>query len=435
MKIKLLVIFIFSFILSHGQMAINTNGNTAHATAMLDVAGTGKGVLIPRMTAAQRDAIAAPATGLLVYVTDDNLFYYFNGTQWNKLSDAQKINDLIDGKSDNDGTQDYSSVFLGFQAGSNDDQTDNRNVGVGFKALNFNVRGGANTVIGSGVLTLTSYALWNTGIGVASLARAYSSGNTAMGFRSAVMALSVNSVLGVEAHYWTRRGYANTIVGVRAHRISYNFSYGNTGIGVGVLNSYRSTFNTAMGNGIYLAPNNGNSTAVGYASAITASVQIRLGNTTVTSIGGYANWTNLSDKRFKTDIRENVPGMELVMKLRPVTYHLNTDALARWLKTPDSLRLPEAEKIKAKELQIGFIAQEVEKAAQELGFDFHAVDKPKNDNDAYGLRYAEFIPVLVKAIQELQQMIEDIKQQDITQDRTIHQLQDELEELKRKYGL
>jgi hypothetical protein len=76
------------------------------------------------------------------------------------------------------------------------------------------------------------------------------------------------------------------------------------------------------------------------------------------------------------------------------------DKLARWQKIPDSLRLRKDERQKAAEVQIGFIAQEVEQAANELNFDFHAVDKPKNANDRYGLRYAEFVPVLVKALQE-----------------------------------
>ena len=97
------------------------------------------------------------------------------------------------------------------------------------------------------------------------------------------------------------------------------------------------------------------------------------------------------------------------MKLRPVTYRLNLDALNQKLNAADSLRLPEAEKQKAQELQIGFIAQEVDQAAEELGFDFHAVDKPKNENEFYGLRYAEFVPVLVKALQEQQIIIEELK--------------------------
>ena len=49
----------------------------------------------------------------------------------------------------------------------------------------------------------------------------------------------------------------------------------------------------------------------------------------------------------------------------------------------------------------GFIAQDVEQAANAIGYDFSGVDAPKNENDFYGLRYAEFVVPLVKAVQEL----------------------------------
>ena len=56
----------------------------------------------------------------------------------------------------------------------------------------------------------------------------------------------------------------------------------------------------------------------------------------------------------------------------------------------------------------GFVAQEVEQAAKEIGFDFSGVDAPKNANDFYGLRYAEFVVPLVKAVQEQQKIIEEL---------------------------
>lgn len=68
-------------------LAINATGSTADASAMLDVSSTSQGVLVPRMTAAQRTAIAAPATGLLVYQTDGTAgFYFYNGTAWTSLN-------------------------------------------------------------------------------------------------------------------------------------------------------------------------------------------------------------------------------------------------------------------------------------------------------------------------------------------------------------
>ncbi len=53
-----------------------------HGSAVLEVAGTDGGILIPRMTAAQRNAIVTPATGLMVFVTDPAGFWFFNGTSW-----------------------------------------------------------------------------------------------------------------------------------------------------------------------------------------------------------------------------------------------------------------------------------------------------------------------------------------------------------------
>ena len=65
------------------SVSINNNGAAADSTAMLDVSSTSKGLLIPRLTAQQRTAIASPATGLLVYQTDgDPGFYYYNGAGW-----------------------------------------------------------------------------------------------------------------------------------------------------------------------------------------------------------------------------------------------------------------------------------------------------------------------------------------------------------------
>jgi len=59
----------------------------------------------------------------------------------------------------------------------------------------------------------------------------------------------------------------------------------------------------------------------------------------------------------------------------------------------------------------GFIAQDVEKSAKELNFDFSGVDAARNDKDLYGLRYAEFVVPLVKAVQEQQAIIEKLQKQ------------------------
>jgi uncharacterized protein (TIGR02145 family) len=85
-------------------VAVNKDGSAADGSAMLDVKATDGGILIPRMTATQRDAISSPATGLMVYVTDDNKFYYYDGTQWVTFSGG------ADGDWTVNGNDMYSSV-------------------------------------------------------------------------------------------------------------------------------------------------------------------------------------------------------------------------------------------------------------------------------------------------------------------------------------
>ena len=59
---------------------------SANSSAMLDVKSTSKGILVPRLTTAQRSSVASPATGLLVFDTDAGSFYFYNGSVWVNLT-------------------------------------------------------------------------------------------------------------------------------------------------------------------------------------------------------------------------------------------------------------------------------------------------------------------------------------------------------------
>jgi hypothetical protein len=74
-----------------------------------------------------------------------------------------------------------------------------------------------------------------------------------------------------------------------------------------------------------------NSTAIGNASRITASNQVRIGNSSVTSIGGYEPWTNYSDGRFKKNVNENVPGLAFINQLHAITYTMDVTSLRSFL--------------------------------------------------------------------------------------------------------
>lgn len=78
------------------NVGINDDGSGPNASAILDVRSTSKGMLIPRMTQAQRNLIAAPATGLMVYQTDEtDGFYYFNGTAWQAIGSSYTETDPV----------------------------------------------------------------------------------------------------------------------------------------------------------------------------------------------------------------------------------------------------------------------------------------------------------------------------------------------------
>ena len=82
-KITLFTIFLFS-VLSYAQVGINTN--TPDSSSALDIESTTGGILIPRLTETQRDAISSPATGLMIYQTDQTTgFYFYNGIAWTRI--------------------------------------------------------------------------------------------------------------------------------------------------------------------------------------------------------------------------------------------------------------------------------------------------------------------------------------------------------------
>lgn len=220
-----------------------------------------------------------------------------------------------------------------------------------------------------------------------------------------------NCFLGAQAGYGNTTGNSGTFVGFDAGGNNTTGSQ-NTYLGCSAEGS-SSTFTNVVG--------------IGYQLTNTASNQARIGNSSTTSIGGWAGWSNVSDGRFKKNVKEEVAGLSFINKLRPVTYTLDLHAADAFIgkeftadyESEESAKISEqAKSEKEKIIYSGFIAQEVECAAKEIGYDFSGVDAPKNEKDLYGLRYAEFVVPLVKSVQELSAMNE-------TKDEQIRELQNE----------
>jgi len=330
-----------------------------------------------------------------------------------------------------------NSAFGGFALYQN--TQGDYNAAFGVSALENN-QGDYNSAFGNNALRYNTTGLANTAIGNGTLAgNNIGSSNVAVGYLALVSNSSgFNNVgTGADALRKNTTGYYNAALG-DASLNSNTTGVGNTACGSGALYTTTiSSYNTTLGYHAGYANNLGwnntligadcntnangifNSVALGQGVTITANNQARIGNSSTTSIGGFSNWTNISDGRFKKNIREDVKGLDFIMKLRPVTYQLDVTNLSAKLNASQNILAPGMENaITEKEsmVQSGFIAQEVEQAAASLDYDFSGVDKPKNEDDLYGLRYAEFVVPLVKAVQELelqvkeqQQQIEDLK--------------------------
>ncbi len=96
------------------SLAVNTDGTPANASALLDVKSNNKGVLIPRLTAAEKNAVPLPATGLLVYQSgpDSIGFHYYDGSKWNWMI-SNFMNDTLAWKTKGNAGTLATTHFLG----------------------------------------------------------------------------------------------------------------------------------------------------------------------------------------------------------------------------------------------------------------------------------------------------------------------------------
>jgi hypothetical protein len=280
---------------------------------------------------------------------------------------------------------------------------------------NLAANGDYNTGIGASSLRLNTIGTWNTGVGDQAL-----TSNTTGSYNTSVGMQSLASLV---------TGQQNTAVGATA--ALYSTGSNITAIG------YQAGYNNTTGNNnTYLGTNAGNNnsaalsnyTAIGYnAGGVGGNNYIELGNTSVTEVRAQvASITAYSDERIKDNVRENVPGIEFIKRLRPVTYNLNIHRqydITHNGKTDNTTweGKYDIEKI----TQTGFLAQEVEKAANEIGYNFNGIHKPSSPQDLYGLGYTDFVVPLVKAVQEQQKIIEQ-------QQQRMDEMQKEIEALKKK---
>ena len=354
-----------------GDGTVGINNFNPHASAILDVHSINKGVLIPRMSTAQRNAIIQPATGLLVFDNNTAGFWFYNGSSWTSLAGAgagawsTTGNGGINEATNFIGTTDKRSIIFRVQdqyAGSIDtsnnimlgnntpspgkgfsnvaigkgalkSNTENSNlVAVGDSALFNNGIGAAqnnhatlNTAVGSKALYANTIGSSNTAIGYgALLSNTSGGGNVAIGSTALTNAkANYNTAVGHGAMGSNLSGHSNTAIG--------NFALGNnsagifnSAFGVNAGANYQSnnyctflgSFSNTLSNGL------SNATAIGYNAVVAASNTIQLGNPSVSTVNTYGNITVLNGKGL---IRSS-DGTQRKMVVTPVGISLSIPA-------------------------------------------------------------------------------------------------------------
>ena len=275
----------------------------------------------------------------------------------------------------------------------------------GLSSGSSNTSGIANTAIGAAALQSNSTGIFNTAIGFSTIgSNTNGSFNEAIGFSALPNNTegSNNVAIGSRALFANTTGLANTSVGSFSGQ-SNTVGYGNTYIGA---------WANASENGL------DHSIAIGSYALVNASGKVRIGDANITVIEGAVSFSTVSDGRFKKNVNENdVKGLEFIMKLRPVSYNVDTKLFEEFV----TKNLPDTTKTKHFKNRdftastaikhVGFVAQEVEVAAQESNFEFDGLHKPETTDDNYGLAYGEFVVPLVKAMQEQQKIIKAMQAQ------------------------
>jgi hypothetical protein len=258
------------------------------------------------------------------------------------------------------------------------------NTAVGNSALIANAAGNENSALGNSALGSNIAGESNTAIGYAALgANDFGGGNTATGWRALLLNNqgNDNSGFGREALYNNTTGNENVATGVQALYLNSSGS-SNTAHGAYAGSSnLTGSSNSYFGFAAQASAITSNATAIGANAIVDASNRVRIGNASVTQIGGQVAWTNLSDRRDKKDVRDTSLGLDFVMSLRPVEYRMRNGN---------------------DRIDLGFIAQEVEAL---VGAGYNVLGIGGTAERKLSLRYTDLIAPMAKAIQQQQAMI------------------------------
>jgi hypothetical protein len=273
------------------------------------------------------------------------------------------------------------------------------NTAVGFNSLAINTAnadtGDRNTAVGSGALATLNGGNNNTAVGFNALTLIPSTTrfNTAVGSNALSGINAAAAIHNVAVGYNAMTGSGtiteSVAVGSGALFAARDPSTRNTALGFNAGNALTTgNDNVVIGANATVAATLNNQIAIGSGATTSTSNSIRLGNTAIATAAIQVAWSVTSDVRWKNTIKDSALGLHFLQTLRPVSYIRNNDT--------------------AKKTEYGFIAQELEIALTNAGDPNNGIIS-KDDNGMYGVRYNDFLPITIKAVQEQQEQIEELK--------------------------
>lgn len=373
MKKIYILLFLALSLSAISQVAINTDNSAPDPSAMLDVKSVSRGFLVPRLTQAQRNGITNPATGLTIFQTDNIPGLYFNaGTP---AVPSWKLVGSNTGQWINNGSNIYYN--LGF-------------VGIGTTTPEATLSV-ANTSL-SGIATAGSFQIGPSGT------------YNLVCDNNEVQARNNSAASPLYLQYWggdinacASGGTANFYGPVG---LSNNLNVSGK-IGVKVTPAYDLQINSIDYSAEYIySPYNGGTVSNIIAAGTTAGTWGLYAYATTLGFAGYFSGNIYctgsylpSDEKLKANIQPMEKSLEKVMQLDVMTYDFKASEFPE-------MNLPT-------DKQNGFTAQNLENVFPELVKLNPA--KKEQPVDFKAVNYTGLIPVLTKAIQEQQALIEKMQ--------------------------
>lgn len=291
-------------------VSVNNSSATAHASALLDLTSTTKGILIPRMTTAERTAISSPATGLMLYDTNSKSFWFHNGTSWIEINPGSSSsswtingNNIYNNNSGNVGigtitpvarlhVQDSSVVFIAADMSLTPGNPPVQGAGrrmmwyadkVAFRAGKVEADEWDKDNIGEG-----SFAIGNNTIASGYVSIAMGTNTEASGSGSVAFGSSTNAI----GNFSMAMGVSATASGAYSTAIGYETTASSSGsIAIGFETTASGSVSTAMGNTTTASGNY--STAMGsYVSTNNHAGSFVIGDNSTTTVMNAANDNN-----------------------------------------------------------------------------------------------------------------------------------------------